>query len=308
MQENSPRGTCPRDTIGALNAVGMRQEGEHVVSVIVPAHNEARTINRLLAGLADGEDASLGLEIIVVCNGCTDDTAEVARRVGGPVQVIEVGQAGKSAALSAGDDAATQFPRLYVDADVEIGASDVNRLAAAVAGSGYLAAGPRRVIPMTGVVWPVRWYYEVWQRLPQVSEGLFGRGVIAVSAEGHSRLTSLPHVTADDLVFSEAFGPHERVIVEDAVVVVHPPRTLVDLLRRRVRITRGNREADANGLRTDSARTTPHVLWHLATVSPRWTARVTVFALVSAAGRLWSRWLDRSGSTVLWPRDESSRA
>lgn len=46
-------------------------------SVIVPAHNEEQVIGRLLEQLLDDPDG--GLEIWVVCNGCTDRTADVAR-------------------------------------------------------------------------------------------------------------------------------------------------------------------------------------------------------------------------------------
>ncbi|MBO0838909.1 MAG: glycosyltransferase, partial [Actinobacteria bacterium] len=48
-----------------------------MASIIIPACNESRVIKRLLSRLVcsarDGE-----FEIIVVANGCTDDTAEIA--------------------------------------------------------------------------------------------------------------------------------------------------------------------------------------------------------------------------------------
>ena len=90
-----------------------------MISVIIPAQNEARSIGRGLASLLDGlvDDE---LQIVVVCNGCTDDTAEIARRFGPPVEVVETPVASKSAALRRGEEIATGFPRFYVDADVEL--------------------------------------------------------------------------------------------------------------------------------------------------------------------------------------------
>ena len=51
-----------------------------------------------------------------------------------------------------------------------------------------LAVGPAREMDLARSAWPVRWYYDIWARLPGVRDGLFGRGVIAVSEEGCKRL------------------------------------------------------------------------------------------------------------------------
>lgn len=64
-----------------------------------------------------------------------------------------------------------------MDADVVVGAADVRALVGALDRSPeLLAAAPGRDIPLGGCAWPVRAYYRVWQRLPAVREGLFGRG------------------------------------------------------------------------------------------------------------------------------------
>ena len=66
-----------------------------------------------MRGFAPGE-----LDVVVVCNGCTDQTAELARSCGYQVRVVELASASKPAALRIGDAAALAFPRLYLDADV----------------------------------------------------------------------------------------------------------------------------------------------------------------------------------------------
>src|SRR6266853_6912404 len=90
-----------------------------MISVVVPAHNErsviSRTMKTMTAGALPGE-----LEVIVVCNGCTDDTAAIAANFGSPVRVIATKLVGKTVALNLGDKAATAFPRVYADADVHI--------------------------------------------------------------------------------------------------------------------------------------------------------------------------------------------
>ncbi|MBY8880039.1 glycosyltransferase [Actinacidiphila acidipaludis] len=203
-----------------------------MTSIVIPAHNEERVIGRLLDALSAGS----GLDIVVVCNGCTDGTARAAAARPG-VRVVEIPTPSKHLALRTGDAHAVGFPRLYVDADVVIGSADVRVLAGAVGdGPGeVLAAAPGRDLPLAGCAWPVRAYYRIWQRLPAVRDGLFGRGVIALSEEGHARIASLPPLMADDLAASLAFAPHERRVVDGARVTVLPPRTWADLIRRRVR-------------------------------------------------------------------------
>ena len=70
-----------------------------MISIIIPAHNESDVIRRCLesalAGVKSGE-----LEVIVVCNGCLDNTAELARTFGECVTVIETDVASKSNASS----------------------------------------------------------------------------------------------------------------------------------------------------------------------------------------------------------------
>ena len=54
---------------------------------MIPAHNEGRVIRRLLDQLIKGADPG-EMDIIVVANGCTDDTAEAAASFGPAVRVL----------------------------------------------------------------------------------------------------------------------------------------------------------------------------------------------------------------------------
>src|SRR4051812_39690548 len=90
-----------------------------MISIIVPAHNESSVIARTLSAWV-GSFGSDEIDVIVVCNGCTDDTASVARRFGPVVRVFESGVASKTHALNLGDQVARVFPRIYADADIAI--------------------------------------------------------------------------------------------------------------------------------------------------------------------------------------------
>lgn len=276
-----------------------------VASVIIPAHDEETVIADLLDGLIDDEPRRF--EIVVVCNGCTDRTADVARAFGTDVAVVEIAEPSKRLALARGDEVARHYPRLYIDADVQIDAISIDALIGALSDRELLAVAPARRIPMDHSARLVRWYYDVWAALPQVRSGLFGRGVIALSEAGNTRVRSLPAVMGDDLVASEAFDPSERAIVDGAQVVVWPPRTMADLIRRRTRAMTGNDEADRAGLRRRESATSWGSLGNVMRSTPGLIPKVPVFVGVAAIAKWRARRAIRAGDTATWLRDNSSR-
>lgn len=277
------------------------------MSIVIPAHNEGGVIGRLLRQLVGTGDLD-GLDVIVVANGCTDETATVAASFGPPVRVVELRVASKRSALDEGDRLARAFPRIYVDADVELRAEDVRELGAVLRQPGVLAAAPQRKLDLTGRPWLVRWYYDVWVRLPEVQSGLFGRGVIGVSEEGHERITNLPRVIADDLAASLVFRPTERIIVPNATVVIHTPCTTADLIRRRVRAATAVAEIERTARTPDtSARTSLSDIVTIVGKDLRLAPRVIVFLAFAALARFKARRAVRTNDYSTWLRDESSR-
>ena len=153
----------------------------------------------------------------------------------------------------------------------------------------------------------MRWYYDVWVRLPEVRSGLFGRGVIGVNAAGHARIADLPPLLADDLAASLAFAPEERLIVDEARAVVHVPRTIGDLLRRRVRAESGVTQVEqTEGAPRSTARTRPSDLLSIVAQEPWMAPRVFFFLAVAVIARSRSRRTMKKRDFT-WLRDESSR-
>jgi glycosyltransferase involved in cell wall biosynthesis len=278
-----------------------------VISVVIPAHNEAAVVGRVLdALLADARPGEF--EVIVVPNGCSDETEAIAAAYGPPVTVVASPVGSKAVALRLGDGAATAFPRIYLDADVVLGTGDARRLAVALQQPGVLAVGPQRDLALDGRPLVVRWYYDVWSNLPVVRDGLFGRGVIAVSEEGHRRMSGGPEVMADDLAASVAFTADERRVVEGSRVVVHVPRTGGDLLRRRVRALTSTAElAEHAPEAVGGARTSRADLVGLLKRRPTMAPKLAVFLGVTLVARRQARKPIATKDYQTWLRDESSR-
>lgn len=270
-----------------------------IASVVIPAYNEGAVIGRALAALTS-ERLDGPLEIVVSANGCTDSTVQQARSFAG-VRVLDRPQPGKTGALNAGDACATAFPRVYLDADVELSPGALRALIAALQGPEPLVGAPSVRFDTTASSSAVRAYYSVFARLPYVTRGLIGLGVYALSAAGRSRFGAFPDVLGDDLFVERHFAPGERV-TSAGTFTVHAPRDLRSLLAVRTRVARGNAELADTFPETTSSTTA--AVRELVRERPGSAPAAAVFCAVSAGARLRSR---RARGGPSWERDESSR-
>jgi hypothetical protein len=273
------------------------------VSIVIPAHDEARVIGRCLTRLQRGAEAG-ELELIVVCNGCSDATAAAARLAAPGATVVELDDASKAAALNVGDELATRFPRLYIDADVEMDVAAVRAVAAALTAEGIHCAAPLPHFDVQPCPWYVRFFCRVLSGMPFLSGAhAVGTGVYGLSEQGRRRFGKFPMLTADDLFVMERFATYERRSVRTESFTVHPPRNLDGLLAVRTRVYRGNSELRRQ---VDPVE---HVAHHNAgtllrlLVNPRTTLAVPVYVGVN----LVARWRAAQSWNGRWERDLSSR-
>ena len=205
-----------------------------MVSIVIPAHNEETTIGRSLGRLL-GEGSSASLQVVVACNGCKDGTAEVARRFGDRVTVVETEVPSKVNAMNLGDEVAKGFPRFYMDADVVLAPSDIREVERTLQNGTVLAAAPRMEMDFSNASWAVRAFYRVWMALPYTRAGMMGVGVYALSEEGRRRFGRFPDIIADDGYIRVLFKPHERAAVDGAKSIVKAPSTLAGLIKIKTR-------------------------------------------------------------------------
>lgn len=275
-------------------------------SVIIPACNESDVIVSCLGALlSDARDDEI--QVIVVCNGCSDDTATVARRAGGSkVRVVETPVGSKVHALNLGDSVATKFPRFYVDADVVLTLDTLHRLAAALE-HGILAVAPRARVDSSNSSWAVRAFYAVNDRLPSSREGIGGSGVYALSESGRRRFDTFPNLIADDGFVRLLFEPRERTTLQDCHSTVFAPRTMSELIRIKTRSHFGT--AQLRQMFPDRWRnrgqSNKRALLKLSANPLRWPA-LMIYGCVKLAARSAAR-RKLAARDLSWERDDSSR-
>jgi glycosyltransferase involved in cell wall biosynthesis len=269
-------------------------------SVVIPAHDEESVIGRCLGFVAELEPGEA--EVVVVANGCRDATAERARSVPG-VRVVELGAAGKAEALNAGDRAATAFPRIYLDADIDLDAAALRQMGSALTPAEPRICAPTIEFRTEGRPWPVRAFYRIYAELPYVRESLVGLGVYGISATGRARFDAFPQLTADDLYVQRLFTPSERIVLDDDAFRVETPRTLGALIAVRARAAFGAAElASATGQATSGAET-GRALASLVARNPRLLPQACAYAAITVIARLRARHY-QAGQ---WHRDSSTR-
>jgi glycosyltransferase involved in cell wall biosynthesis len=137
-----------------------------VLSVIIPAYDEASTIASVIAAVAAAPTPGFTKEIIVVDDGSTDRTAEVARTALGALGpdagdvLVQPTNLGKGTAVKRGFAHSTGDLVIVQDADLEYDPAEFDLLldpvrrgrADLVIGSRFIGGRPRRVVYMSNAI------------------------------------------------------------------------------------------------------------------------------------------------------------
>lgn len=278
-----------------------------MTAIIIPAHNESNVIERSLVAIV--AQAAEGDEIIVVCNGCTDDTAAVARRFAPRVTVLTTPRPSKSGALNLGDQHACSFPRVYLDADVILAEGALTRVCEALAAGQLLAVSPAPKMDFGGCGWAVRAYYDVWLSLPYCRSGMIGAGVYALSEAGRARFAFFPDLIADDGYVRALFQEHERGRVPGALSIVRAPAGLQWLIRIKTRSRLGGLELQRKfpGLLANEVKDYAGAMSGMIRQPHDWP-KVFVYLYVNLMARLLAKRQFARLDAYHWEKDWSSRS
>jgi cellulose synthase/poly-beta-1,6-N-acetylglucosamine synthase-like glycosyltransferase len=122
------------------------------ITVLIPAHNEAQVIGETLKGLKSGP--ARNCRIVVVAHNCTDETVDIARRMGTETVIVNnPKECGKGYALAGGiEHLQTEPPDIVVivDADCTLSNDAVEHLASVVSETGLPVQSSYLMLPNEG--------------------------------------------------------------------------------------------------------------------------------------------------------------
>lgn len=189
-----------------------------MLTVIIPAHNEANFIGPCLQAVFRS-DGDLHGEIIVVANGCDDNTVEIAQNHSSDAKshgwnliVIDLAKGGKPGALNAGDQAANFDQRVYLDADVIVSPPLLAQIFTILEKPEAQYASGTLCIPRPAS-FISRAYCAIYRQVPFMTHGVPGAGLFAMNGAGRARWGEWPDIISDDTYARLMFAPHERVKV-----------------------------------------------------------------------------------------------
>ncbi|EMY32647.1 family 2 glycosyl transferase [Arthrobacter crystallopoietes BAB-32] len=211
------------------------------VSVVIPCLDDAGPLEACLDSLVGQLDPPF--EVIVVDNGCTDDSAEVARRFG--ARIVHEPVRGIPAAAAAGYDTATGDVIARCDADSVLPPDWTRRLAAAFALEPDLDAltghGTFYALPRPAAVVLSQLYLGAYRLAAGAALGhrpLFGSNMALRRScwlEIRDQVHRSDPELHDDLCLSFHIGPLRRVRFDRALDVGISPRAIAswpNLVRR----------------------------------------------------------------------------
>ena len=275
--------------------------------VVIPAHDEEATIARTLRHMGAPEAGRS--RTIVVCNACSDRTADVVRETMPEAEIIELAEAGKWRAINAGFAAAGEGIVLVVDADIEISRRALDELARELERPGVRAASPAVVFDLSFTDPWVRAYYKIFSRHPYLRVGVGGAGVYGLSVDGRRAIAKLPPLISDDgYVRSRIPMRHQRRVSRGTdgrriKARVRPPRSLRQLLRVEARWRQGDVELSklARVRKHES-----HPLWGMLNEGKVTRGDAVRYLMVKVIGRI-MRILTPLDPQRGWAKDVSSR-
>lgn len=276
-------------------------------TIIIAAYNEASIIRATIRSLVENTELN-HYQILVICNGCSDNTEDIIRNEFHTVFCYSIPQASKSLAIRYAESLAPGFPRLYLDADIELNAGD----AIALIDFAKKQSAAALIVPASKLDTEqsqntVKRFYRVWYDTPYVQQLGFGAGAYLLNQLGRDRFTDWPELIADDGFIRSQFLKHEIHVLEQYKVKVKAPKDIFSLIKVKARSKRGNIELKRyldqhNSFRKESKRTT---LKHTLQVRSSLCDRL-VYLFVNLTALTLAKWQSLIGFKA-WPRDNSNR-
>lgn len=274
-----------------------------MATVIVPAHNEANVIRRCLDSLKQ----QAGIDtLIVACNGCTDNTADIVRNEYPEAICLDIAKPSKVNALNEAEQYISSWPVFYIDADVQLSAQAITQIRDGMQQQNILLAAPEPHIDTRHSSWLVKQYYRMWLQLPYIRDGVVATCSYVISEQGHQRFERFPDIINDDGFVRCQFDRHERKNIVGTQVFITAPRNLASLIKIKTRARLGNMQLAAAQLCT-RAETKPYASILRGKLLSRDAVSAFIYLCIASFIRLRAAWQFRHLESYTWEKDQTSR-
>lgn len=214
-----------------------------MATVIVPAHNESSVIEDCLNSIIKQPGID---NIIVSCNGCTDNTVDIVKTKFPNVICLDIEKPSKTNALNAAEEKAKKlgisYPIFYIDADTQLSENAIQHISEIMDSGDILLSAPTPIINTDKSSFLVKTYYKVWTNLPYIKEGVIATCSFIVSEEGRKRFEKFADVIGDDGYIRCHFKNKEIANIKGAEIYITAPKDLFSLIKIKTRARLGNME------------------------------------------------------------------
>ena len=273
-------------------------------SLIVPVYNEEAALRITLPPLMQALEG-YAAQVVFVCNGTTDASAQIIRSIAGPaVRVLEVPQAGKTGAFNAAEKLVSAFPRFYLDADILVQQDVFAPLLNALNSGKADLVSPVIRYDLSQSTFAARAISRTWLGLPHRTRHDIQGALIGVSENGRKAWQDFPDIFADDSFMMAMVPAHRRKTVRTTAVTQKLPRSYGAWVAVRTRWLFGDRQLARLGIRIPKAPGQGRALIGRA-LNPRHTLSTTIYALARLHAKI--RCSRREKTGVQWYRDETTR-
>ncbi len=264
--------------------------------VIIPAHNEGSILEATLESICLNKPYDM-FDILVVSNGSTDNTVDVARRFAPRVRVVECPEAAKWMALNTGRTHGQGRHCIYLDADVVVSRNAISATIALL-DTGVEAAAPQIRIESDKPSFFVRAYLGIWRLSPYFADGHVGAGFYAIHRDVADRIGPFPDIIADDQFVLASIDTSDRATAHNEWFVHRVPNTLRQIVRQELRREAGRSQFEAYAAtnKIDLGSAAPESSWlALLLRSPRHAPAALLFLGTKLFARFGGRYLLRTG-------------
>lgn len=282
-------------------------------SVIIPAHNEEAVIARCLQTILGSAPQDHAMQIVVAANGCSDRTVEITHQNAPQAIVLDLAEGSKTAAINAANQTASSFPRVYVDADVEVNYNSLAALARMLVEPGVMTAAPAIRINVSQCNMWMRAYYRAWMKQPYARAGKGGAGCYGLSEAALKQVGKFPRIIGDDIWIHTRFPDAQKRFIEsdasgaEVFSVVYPPNTAWQQIKVEARRQNGNAEVRKMYPSPYFANANHGGGFKAALTSGAGVIDLTIFFAIKFAARALARWKRARGKGAAWTRDLSTR-